>query len=136
MMEMGSLVCGCHYAVQIPDDIDTANVLTLLQTRLSAMAGFPDLYKEALGISPFLLDMKSGAIYWCLARVPLLTVRPRLPALRGLPCWRPIAPGTSPFGFPLDYLTVCCVALYLAFLQLPLCILLLRLRAIWSSEIH
>jgi hypothetical protein len=85
MMEMGSLVYGCPYAVQIPDDIDIANVLTLLQTRLSAMTGFPDLYKEALGISPFLLDMKSGAIYWCLARVPLLTVRPRLPALRDLP---------------------------------------------------
>ena len=70
MTEKCSLVIGCHYAVQIPDDIDAVES-RLLKTRLSAMAGFPDLFKEALGISPFPFAMISGAIYWCLARVPL-----------------------------------------------------------------
>jgi hypothetical protein len=33
------------------------------------MAGSPDLYTETLGISPFPLDLISGAIYWCIALV-------------------------------------------------------------------
>jgi hypothetical protein len=81
MAEMYSLVCGCHYAVQIPDDVDTVDV-RYPQTRSSTMAGFPDLCNGTLGISPLPLDLISGAIYWCLARLaldwgPLLAVRTR-----------------------------------------------------------
>ena len=43
-------------------------------TRSSAIAGLPDLCKEAVGISPFPLDLISGAIYWSLARDSLGTI--------------------------------------------------------------
>jgi len=38
------------------------------------MASLPDLYTEAVGISPFPLDFISGAIYWSLARDSLSTI--------------------------------------------------------------
>jgi hypothetical protein len=63
-----------NYAVQLPDDVDTVDV-RYPQTRPSAMTGFPDLCNGTLGISPLLLDLISGAIYWCLAWVALDWVR-------------------------------------------------------------
>jgi hypothetical protein len=74
MAEMYSLVNGCHYAVQIPDDVDIVDV-RYPHTRSSTMTGFPDLCNGTLGIFPLPLDLISGAIYWCLARSALDWIR-------------------------------------------------------------